>query len=326
MKTKNLFKTTAAVVSFAAFSSIAWAAEPTPDCEFPGGAYYEATNTLRLESFTDDKAKVEISNEAAQCVNSKTKEFKLIVARNTALAANSTIVLPANFKSENNCISLYEPVNFSDDDEGNWSVTASHLKGEGDGNKPMLMITDTDREECQDIKEIEFTGRELRSTEHAITYVWLYNNKSNDNDWSLEGTYSFIRWEAGHADLGTVYGYAAKEKGKVTPGQFVQAGSNAYIPPLRAYLKYIGKEPLPKKNKALAKTAESAQDNEQVFALPKTIDVHLIEDNGTTRIAKWNTVTGEIKKLNHWYDLKGRKFQNKPANNSVFINNARANH
>ena len=62
------------------------------------------------------------------------------------------------------------------------------------------------------------------------------------------------------------------------------------------------------------------------LTLPKTIEVHLIEDNGTTRLAKWNTVTGEIKKLNHWYDLKGRKFQNKPTNNSVFINNAQANH
>lgn len=325
MKTKILFKTTAAVVTFAAFSSIAWADESTPDCEFPGGAYYAATNTLRLESFTDDNAKVEISNEVAQCVNSKTSEFKLIVARNTALAANSTIVLPANFKIQNDCVKLYEPVNFSDDDEGNWSVTASHLKGEGDGNKPMLMITDTDKKECQDIKEIEFTGRDLRPTEHAVTYVWLYNNKTNTNDWSLEGTYSFIRWEKGNADLGLVYGYAAKEKGKVTPGQFVQAGSNAYLPPLRAYLKYIGKDS-PKKNKALAKAAESSQDNEQIFALPKTIDVHLIEDNGTTGLAKWNTVTGEIKKLNHWYDLKGRKFQNKPTNNSVFINNARANH
>jgi hypothetical protein len=326
MKTKILFKTTAAVVTFAAFSSIAWADEPKPDCEFPGGAYYDATNTLRLESFTDDSAKVEISNEAAQCVNSKTSEFKLIVARNTALAANSTIVLPANFKIQNDCVKLYEPVEFSTDAEGNWSVTASHLKGEGDGNKPMLMITDTDRNECQDIKDIEFTGRELRSTEHAVTYVWLYNNKTQNNDWSLEGTYSFIRWEKDNAELGMVYGYAAKEKGKVTPGQFVQVGSNAYIPPLRAYLKYIGKEPLSQKNKALAKTAESAQDNGQVFALPKTIDVHLIEDDGTTSLAKWNTATGEIKKLNHWYDLKGRKFQNNPTNNSVFINKVRANH
>ena len=326
MKTKNIFKTTAAVVSFAAFSSIAWADEPTPDCEFPGGAYYAATNTLRLESFTDDNAKIEISSEAAQCVNSKTQEFKLVVVRNTALAANSTIVLPANFTSKNDCVNLYEPVQFSDDDEGNWSVTASHLMGEGIGNKPMLMITDTDRKECQDIKEIEFTGRDLRPTEHAVTYVWLYNNKTHNNDWSLEGTYSFVRWEKGNADLGLVYGYAAKEKGKVTPGQFVQVGSNAYIPPLRAYLKYIGKDPLPQKKKALTKTAESVEDNALVSSLPKTIDVHLIEDNGTTHLAKWNTVTGEIKKLNHWYDLKGRKFQNKPTNNSVFINNAQANH
>ena len=322
MKTKILFKTTAAVVTFAAFSSIAWADEPTPDCEFPGGAYYKATNTLRLESFNDDKANVEINNEATQCVNSKTKEFKLIVVRNTALAANSTIVIPANYKPTNDCIDLYEPVSFSTDENGEWTATAKHLMEQGQPNRPMLMITDTDRKECQDIKEIEFEAANLNSTVQVIPSFQIYNEKTFRNDWSFEGTYSFIRWEKGHADLGSVYGYAAKEKGKVTPGQFVQVGSNAYIPALRAYLKYIGtSQP---QNKALFKEAATSED--EAFELPKSINVRLVEDNGTTRLAKWNIVTGEIKKLNHWYDLKGRKFQNKPTNNSVFINNARANH
>ena len=324
MKTKNLIKTTAAVVTVAAFSSIAWAENPSPDCEFPGGAFYAASNTLRLESLSEDNAIVDISKEAAQCVNDKAKSFTLVVVRNTALAANSTIVIPATYMPTNNCVKLYEPVSFSTDENGEWTATAKHLMDQGQPDRPMLMITDTDKEECQDIKEIEFEAANLKTTAQVVPSFQIYNEKTQRNDWSFEGTYSFIRWKAGDAELGSVYGYATKEKGKVTPGQFVQAGSNAYIPTLRAYLKYIGETPIQKK--ALSKEAESSENDEQAFELPKTIKVRLVEDNGITRLAKWNTVTGEIKKLNHWYDLKGRKFQNKPSNNSVFINNVRTNH
>ena len=311
MNRKALIAVSAAFLT--CFISTAWAERPTeemPVCEFPGGAYYQSNNTLYLESFNDESAQVVITNEAASCVNSNSSSFNLVVERNTKLAANSTIVLPLNFKSKNDCVDLYEPVNFSDDEEGNWSVTAKHLKSEGNGNRPMLMITDTDREECQNIKEIEFTANNLQSTEHAVASFQLYNDHKRGNDWSFEGTYSYIRWDKDHADLGKVYGYAAKDKYKVEAGQFTKGGAGAFIPPLRAYLKYIGQT-------TLAKSVES------IVELPETIDVTLVEEDGTTRLARWNMATGEIVKVNGWYDLKGRKLNSKPQNKGMFIGNTK---
>ena len=313
MNKKVLTAATVAVLS--CLVSTVWAERPNEDatCKFPGGAYYKSNNTMYLESINDENARLEISNETVNCVKENTSgEFNLVVERSTKLAANSTIILPANFKSKNSCIELYEPVEFSNNDEGNWSVTAKHLKDNGDANKTMLMITNIKNEECQDIKEIEFTANNLQSTEHAVLYHWLYNPKSSTNDWSFEGTYNFIRWEKDDAELGIVYGYAAKEKGKVAAGHFVHLGSGAFVPPMRAYLKYIGKAPL-------AKSVESIAPE-----LPETIDVTLIEEEeGTTRTARWNMATGEIVKVNGWYDLKGRKLNSKPQNKGMFIGNTK---
>ena len=128
----------------------------------------------------------------------------------------------------------------------------------------------------------------------------------------MRGSYSFIRWDKDHADLGKVYGYAAKTKGKVEAGQFTKVGAGAFVPPLRAYLLYQG-------DKALEKSVESTE-----VELPETIGVKLIDkNNGTTRLAKWNMATGEIVKVNGWFDLKGRKLNSKPQNKGMFIGNTK---
>ena len=81
---------------------------------------------------------------------------------------------------------------------------------------------------------------------------------------------------------------------------------------MRAYLKYIGKN-------SLAKSVESIAPE-----LPETIDVTLIDEvEGTTRTARWNMATGEIVKVNGWYDLKGRKLNSKPQNKGMFIGNTK---
>ena len=305
--------TAATVAALSCFVSTVWAERPSEDatCEFPGGAYYKSNNTMYLESINDENARVEISNETINCVKENASgDFNLVVERSTKLSANSTIVLPMNYTPKSSCVELYEPNQFSTDEDGNWGVTAKNAKGQGDINKPMLMITHTDREECQDIKEIEFKANNLAVTGQADISVWLYNNKTQNCDWIFQGTYNFVRWDKDHADLGVVYGYAAKDKGKVTAGHFTKVGAGAYIPPMRAYLKYIGKTPL-------AKSVES------IVELPETIDVTLVEEEGTTRMARWNMATGEIVKVNGWYDLKGRKLNSKPQNKGMFIGNTK---
>jgi hypothetical protein len=51
--------------------------------------------------------------------------------------------------------------------------------------------------------------------------------------------------------------------------------------------------------------------------------VTLVEEEGTTRTARWNMTTGEIVKVNGWYDLKGRKLNSKPQNKGMFIGNTK---
>ena len=303
------------IVVMSSLISSAWAERPEgePACSFVGGAFYKSNNTLYLESINDENAKVEVDNNAANCIsNNKNGNFKIIVERSTALAANSTITLPADYQSANECIDLYEPLSYGKDENGMWVTAEKHDIDNGAAHRPMLMITDTDKEECQGIKEIEFTATGVTASTQTSVELTLRSEVSNQGDWLMRGSYSFIRWDKDHADLGKVYGYAAKTKGKVEAGQFTKVGAGAFVPPLRAYLLYQG-------DKALEKSVESTE-----VELPETIGVKLIDkNNGTTRLAKWNMATGEIVKVNGWFDLKGRKLNSKPQNKGMFIGNTK---
>ena len=237
------------IVVMSSLISSAWAARPEgdPTCSFVGGAFYKSNNTLYLESINDENAKVEVDNVAANCINNhKNGNFKIIVERSTALAANSTITLPADYQSANECIDLYEPLSYGKDENGMWVTAEKHDIDNGAAHRPMLMITDTDKEECQGIKEIEFTATGVTASTQTSVELTLRSEVSNQGDWLMRGSYSFIRWDKDHADLGKVYGYAAKTKGKVEAGQFTKVGAGAFVPPLRAYLIYKGEKALQK--------------------------------------------------------------------------------
>jgi hypothetical protein len=313
MNNKVLATTTVVVLS--SLISSAWAARPEgdPTCSFVGGAFYKSNNTMYLESINDENAKVEIDNDAANCINNSVSgNFKIIVERSTALAANSTITLPANYQSANECVDLYEPISYNKDENGMWITAEKHDIENGAAHRPMLMITNTDKDECKGIKEIEFTATGVTASTQTSVELTLKSEVSNQGDWLMRGSYSFIRWNKDDAELGSVYGYAAKTKDKVEAGQFTKVGTGAFVPPLRAYLVYKG-------DKALQKSTESVAS-----ALPETINVKLIDKgNGTTRLARWNMATGEIVKVNGWFDLKGRKLNSKPQNKGMFIGNTK---
>lgn len=134
--------------------------------------------------------------------------------------------------------------------------------------------------------------------------------------WNLIGTYSNISWTSegpNAADLGSVYGFAAKDYGEeVQAGDFVKAASGAGIPPFRAYLKYTAPS-----SPARPVTRGAADE------LPARITVRLIDANGeTTAIGTMDTKTGEIS-FDGWYTLDGIRLNGKPSAKGVYVNNGK---
>lgn len=147
------------------------------------------------------------------------------------------------------------------------------------------------------------------------------------DNWEFRGMYSYKKWEEGDPDLGYLYGFAAREKevnGKIIhEGQFVKGKAGAYIRPFRAYLIYNQNSVAEKNNaRRLAKSADETAVL-SVDELPSTIDVVFHDDDGTTSIYKLNTHTGEFSAASGWYDMKGRKLNQKPTISGNYFYNGK---
>ena len=140
---------------------------------------------------------------------------------------------------------------------------------------------------------------------------------SGDYNWDIIGTYERIEFKKPKG----IYGFAAKEKNNTKIGQFTKAAcsdtSCAYIRPFRAYLKCT----LPKASQVRG-MAKSADDVASLDDLPKNIEVHIVEENGDrTYLGTLNTYTGEITVEDRWFDMKGRRLQQKPTAKGTYFNN-----
>ena len=315
------FMAKALVVASLAFSVTAvWAERPkkeTPTCSFTGGAYYKSNNTLYLESFAKDGSSVALKDKDVKCINDNgfKKESIVVVERDTELKSHSTIILPVGVRiksASSSCIKLADPVKMVRKSNGKYEIQANEVKNFS-RNRPQLMLLDTTSSKCADIKEIYFASNDEKlDNGTSNTYFWLDGNYN----YTFTGTYSYKKWAAGNSELGSIYGYAAKKKSTVAGGQFVKVGSGAFVPPLRAYLKYTG-------NKSLTK--KTAEEEDEIAELPEEIDVVIAKSDSTLSIGKLNTFTGEIKMDGCRFDLKGRTVGKKPANWGMFLDNKRKN-
>ena len=157
----------------------------------------------------------------------------------------------------------------------------------------------------------------IKKTEEAVATV---------GNWQFRGTYSYKKWESGDPDLGKVYGFAATASNGVKIGQFVKAGTGAYIRPMRAYLMDISSKGEPKP--APAGHVSVWRDN----GIPEEIDVVIVDGKKRASIAEGdsqpgddrtvigtiNTRTGEFK-LKRSYDLKGRPVNGTPKAKGMYI-------
>ena len=313
MKNNYLFTAKAVFIASLAFSATAVLAERpsgTPTCTFTGGAYYSSNNTLYLESFAQEGAVVKFDDDFVACANQGESGIKVVVQRDTPLKTNSTLVLPFGVTSDYECVRFYQIDNFGKRN-GTWEAVGYNVKGDIDAYTPYIMVTDTHIDECAALTEIQFTPKSetfQKSPEGMPLNSSLYNQETQHVDFVLSGTYEYKKWEG--TETKGIYGYAAKDKGTVSGGQFVKIGSGAYLPPLRAYLKYVGND------NAMYK---KSSDNEKDFELPETIEVRLMDGDSTLSIGKLNPVTGEIQMDSRRFDLNGRAINGKPANHGVYV-------
>lgn len=307
--------------------SMSWAERPSGNasCSFTGGAFYSSNNTLYLESFSSAGAAISVTQAQAQCVKkAAATPFKVIVERNTALTNNSTLVLPVKgyqlAGTSKNCMGFLEPSRMSyNESTKTWRLEVNSKTNAVDNNFGVIVSVDTSKTGCKALKEIELTATSLESLDISDYSRDVYDGKYHTADyWDLVGAYVYKSWDENPNKEGTIYGYAAKKKGTVSAGQFVKIGGGAYIPPLRLYLRLSSSAPQGiRSNVPMVLKKEAAAET---FKIPETIDVVIVDKkDNTTNLKRLNSGVRELRTVDSWYDLKGRKLKGKPANKGMFV-------
>lgn len=155
----------------------------------------------------------------------------------------------------------------------------------------------------------------------AIDASQMNNTLSTDKMWELRGMYSYKKWEADNEELGRAYGFTTKVIGDNGIGSFARNAAGAYIYPFRVYL-YHYSAPV-QRARALAKSVNvSSIDGD---SQPGTLNVIIVdpETEETTVIGKLNPATGEVKVIDNWYDMKGRRLNAKPTTKGIYYFNGK---
>ena len=293
--------------------------------------FYNGYKFARIDGLYDGKDTVNIEED----IEVSDVEF----IRNFAVTANdsgkySTVVFPFDFNATS-VSGLDDILEFSQmiEEDGKLKVEmnrvwcradvdpdrdCSSYEGNLKANTPyMLKMTD---------ETLFFNGSNytIKKTEPAV---------ATSGNWQFIGTYAYKKWEKGDTDLGSVYGFAATASNGVEIGQFVKAGSGAFIRPMRAYLKYSAPNGEPRPAPAGHVSVWRDRSNE----LPEEIEVVVVEGKGrasigsgesgsekkTTVIGRINTRTGEFTPVTRTYDLKGRSLNAKPKAKGVYVGKKR---
>ncbi|PWJ67776.1 CUB domain-containing protein [Fibrobacter sp. UWB15] len=218
-------------------------------------------------------------------------------AREFTTGIYSTIVFPAEFKADS--LTGVQKVlrfnGFKQKDDGTWVVrmkrfwTLDSIGRDIDvnANTPYLVVMDVP-------KMVVRGGVTLRKTVEPIAMA-------EDCNWKFIGTLSYQEWPEGNP---LVYGFK--------DNQFVKAGANVSVKPLRAYLL----KPEPKQASGRPSLNGFSHAYEYIAPIDNPDEIDIVEDDdevgeNTTVIGRFNTSTGEFRMLPS-YDIKGRKLNGKP--------------
>lgn len=269
-------------------STAAWA-----DVEVTGGIFTSSNNTLTLNSNAANKTVAISAAQATEINGAASTPLKVVVDRGTSgTPTYSTIVLPVDVqKDDDNITGAYLPTNIIK--EGSDCIVDMTEQTSLQANKPYLIA----------VKSNPNTLHFKATSDIAATTAEQADYPIKGTCWAFHGVYKEKYWEKAPTNI---YGYTAQSGEGFTAGQFVKVGEDVTLYPLRAYLSCTP-----------GSLNKSASEEE----LPETIIVRLLGKNGETMsIGKMNTITGEIKMQDRYFDLKGRKINGKPQNMGIYVN------
>ena len=237
---------------------------------------------------------------------------KVVYRREFKQGVSSTVCLPVAIDAAQASAAgkffTFAGVDMTDPDD--WAVVMQEVAGnmvagELEANTPYLFIPDADG-------PVMFVVEADGSSVAAGSAV--------DGNWTFAGTYDSIVWNAGNANLGKVYGFAAQKYEApdgdgdsnpdytINPGKFVMAGAGACIAPYRAYLTYNAPQNAP------SRTGSRASQQ-----LPGSMKVILLGSNGVeTAVGRIDAATGNVS-IDTWYDMNGRQIDGAPAKGGMYI-------
>ena len=260
---------------------------------------------ITVTTYPDGTASAEIDDTSFETVEITTDVVvnSISFSRVFSNGKMSTVMFPFSIDtSEVAGGKFYELIEFNK--EGSrWIATAQEPEsGTIVANKPYLLMPTADGTLSFDLKDpVALNTSNMQST--------VIGN------WEFKGTYSYHKFTADDPEFGRAYGFAATASNGIQVGQFVKAGSGAWLRPMRAYL-------VNNTGSGLTRSL-SARRLMDVSELPETIDLTLKDNRGNVvGTGTLNTRTGEFK-ADNWFDLRGRRLNGKPTTKGTYYNNGR---
>ena len=154
--------------------------------------------------------------------------------------------------------------------------------------------------------------------------------------WQFRGVYSRIDWPSGNKQAWGFVANSDPDPEKV--GKFKRAGVGVYIKPLRGYLYNTQAEEQSSVQQSARRLAKAAYASTQTASIgndagSNSMEVDFIEREveaetdaeveETTVISKVKPISGEIKAVNGWFDMKGRKLNAKPTTKGIYYFNGK---
>ena len=259
---------------------------------------------ITVTTYSDGTASAEIDDTSLETVEITEDVVVNSISFSRVFSSGkmSTVMFPFSIDaSEVAGGKFYELIEFGKDGS-RWTATAQEPEaGHVAANKPYLFMPSAD-------------GTLSFNLNNPVTLNTSNMQPTVIGNWEFKGTYSYHKFTASDPEFGRAYGFAATANNGVKVGQFVKAGSGAWLRPMRAYLV---------NNPSGLTRSVSARRVMDVSELPETIDLKITDGKG--KVIGWaavDTRTGEIK-ADRWFDLQGRRLNGKPTTKGTYYNNGR---